>query len=431
MPVAAALVAALLLFSIPGVSRAVKAWLGIGSRLSEYMADPPEAREDNADIAAAVTSPSPARQSYAIRWLDETEYCADVDAWRTEHGFKAFSREDYAWVADIEPQVSEMLYDGRNLIVRSFMKNAGAARFLGGCGGEGEDFDLYATGSASCLAGGAPYDAFECLGGGITLQAYYDRESKSYDMAALEAAGGVYVQTELIGAAAPAFPDGPVELTIEMWLMDGSIDDMGTVGLVAIIEQTLHFDASAGNAGLGRGAVVNRTFQGEAPVTVWGRDGTIENRMLDMSGVAVTAAMTTRATGLPVSLSYTLREDDEEHALWWALALGAVGRSGIEYEALIDGRSIGTVYIDGNGLDEREDPVLEIPLTASELAEARTLTLRPSLRYLAAYSLESGERADAVEMPFGEPLRLSDFYEFYESFPLTGCEIIFPLGGDA
>ena len=422
IPLAAAFAALVIVFSIPGVSQAVGSWLSSIFRLSDYMAVTPDQREDNADLAGAVQTPIPAQSSATIQYLDETEYAGDVNQWRTESGYGAFDRSNYAWVNDLNPRVDELFYDGRNLIVNTVLFSS-PTHFLGTYGGEGERFDLW-TNNVSMLVNGEPYPDFASQGGGLNLKPYFNKDgSDGFDSDAVRAGTSVTEQTTLIGNQSPAFPSGPVTVTIEMWLMDGSIDDMATVGLIAIITQTLTFDATEGNSKLDAGYAVSQQLSGTAPLTINGIDGSIENRMFDFSSVTVGFTVERRTTGINVTLHYSFPQD-EDQSLWNAIVPGATGGQGVQYEAFVNGTSIGKVYHTANHLGLRDDPVIEIPLTESELAAVQSITLRPWIRYLSSYSVDGETFTD---MPLDTKLTMSQFSDHYTEVALEDCDIVIPL----
>lgn len=432
--VAAVLVLLIVLVSIPGVSKAISDWFNQTFRLERYMSAPPEEREQNPDIEQAIRTAAPEEQRSRVQFLDETEWYAEVDAWRVNNRFPAYDRADYAWIGEMNPTVGEVLYDGRNLIVHTLL-NVSPARFTGGYGGEGERFDMY-TNRVRVTVDGAPYEDYENEGGYMTLHAlYFDVESQTFDMDAVNQATQVTVQTSLTGSGTgPAFPSGPVEVEIEIWIYDGEIDDMAMVGLVGVVTQRVTFDATSGNAMLGEASTVTQQLSGTAPLTIYG-DGWIENRITDLSTISVTATVVPRTTGVGVSLhyDYELPEDiEDERDYWFALAIGAIGkREGIRYELIVDGQSHGLVRHASNSLSFLSDPMLEIPLTESELAGITSLTLRPSLGYLAAYAAygaNDGTRETATPMPENERVYDSPRdREYYDIVPLPGCDIVLPL----
>lgn len=422
-PVAAVLAVVILVFSIPSVSQAVSSWLNSIFRLSDYMAVEPEQREKNNDLAGAVQTPVPMQTSSSIRYLDETEYIDEVNQWRSENGYAMFNRSDYAWVADLNPQVNEIFYDGRNLIVNTVLQ-ASPSRFTGTYGGEGERFDLW-TNSAGVMINGEPYTNFSDQGGGLSLQSYFKKDGgDGLDSDAIRAASSVIEQTTLIGNQSPAFPSGPVTVTIEMWLMDGAIDDMGTVGLVAIITQTLTFDATEGNSQLDAAYTVTQQLSGTAPLTIRGEGGSIENQLFNFSVVVVGFSVERRATGINITLHYTFPNQEVEDTYWDAIVPGATGGQGVQYEAFVNGASIGKVWHTASYLGLRDDPVIEIPLTESELASVKSITLHPWVRYLSSYSLD-GETF--IDMPLNTKLDMNQFSDHYSEIELENCDIIIPM----
>ena len=229
IPLVATFAVLVIVFSIPGVSQAVGNWLSSIFRLSDYMAVKPNQRETNSDLAGAVQTPIPAQSSATIQYVDETEYAESVNQWRTENGFSAFDRSNYAWVADLNPQVNELLYDGRNLIVNTVLF-ASPTRFLGTYGGEDERFDLW-TNSVRVLVNGEPYTNFTSQGGGLSLQSYLKTGGNGeYDMDAVRVATSVTEQTTLIGNRSPAFPSGPVTVPE---IFDATPSDASTPPVVA------------------------------------------------------------------------------------------------------------------------------------------------------------------------------------------------------
>ena len=429
IPAAAALVLMITLFSIPSVSQAVRGWFLSAFRLPGYMAEPPGSRETNADIEQAITTPDPGAQRVMIQYLDETEWFEDVNKWRAENGYPAFDRADYGWIAALQPEVTEVLYDGQNCIVNTRFY-ASPLRFIGGYGGEGERFDIWTRGAAVTVDG-APYEGFEMEGGGLILpQLYYDNATDSWDMEKARQAGDVTVQTRLTGnGQQPTFPSGQVEITLTTWVLDGTIDDMAAVGIVAVVTQTLTFDTTAGNGMLGQASAVTQRLSGTVPLTVRSADGRVENRTTDLATVSVTATVLPRTTGMGVSLhyDYELPPDLNERDYWFALAGGAASDHGILYELIVDGQSRGLLHTESISLATLSDPVLEIPLTESELAAVQSVVLRPSVSYMAAYNETSNDRATAIALLPDEPVYLTGYSDFRENIPLTGCDIVLPV----
>jgi len=421
-PVAAVIAAAVIVFSIPSVSQAIGNWLSSAFRISDYMAVEPDLRESNGDLADAVQTPIPTGNQATIRFLDETDYIEEVNQWRAENGHSEFDRSEYAWVNDLNPKVSELLYDGRNLVVNTEL-TASAERFIGTFGGDGERYDIW-TNSIEVLINGEEYTAYTDQGGGLALQSLFSKDgSNGFDMDAVRAATSVTEQTTLLGNQAPAFPSGPVTVTIEMWLMDGRIDDMSTVGLVAIITQELTFDSTEGNGKLGDSYAVTQQLSGTAPITLHWADGSVENTMFDFASVTVTANVSRRTTGISVKLHYSFANEPDQ-AYWDAIVPGATGGHGLQYEALVNDRSIGKVWHTANQLGLREDPGVEIPLTESELESVHAIVLHPWVRYMSSYSTD-GELYE--EMPFDQKLYLNEFHDFYTETVLKNCDIVIPL----
>ena len=423
MPLVAGLVVLAVVFSIPSVSRAVGDWIASIFRSEDYMAVKPDQREENSDLADAVQTPMPTDVEATIRFLDETEYLDGANQWRKENGLAAFDRGEYVWVKDLAPRVNELFYDGRQLIINTTL-TASPKHFIGTYGGAGERYDLW-TNSVSVQAGGQPYLDFTDEGSGLRLDSFACADgADGVDMDAVNAANSVTLQTTLTGKQAPAFPSGRVTVTLEQWLMDGRIDDMNSVGLVAIITQTVTFDTTEGNSKLGSTNTVTQRLTGTVPITINWEDGAIENEMFDFSTVSVTATLSQRTTGISVALHYTFADGALEQAYWNAIVPGATGGHGLQYEAIVNGKSIGKAWDTSSHLGLREDPVIEIPFTESELANVPTITLRPWIRYMDAYSTD-GEKYET--MPLDTKLYLNNFHDDYLEAALKNCDIVIPL----
>ena len=272
---------------------------------------------------------------------------------------------------------------------------------------------------------GQPYSNFTEEGGGLRLDSFARTDgADGFDMDAVNAASSVTLLTTLVGKQAPAFPSGRVTVTLEQWLMDGRIDDMNSIGLVAIITQTVTFDATEGNGKLGSTNSVTQRLTGTVPITINWEDGAVENKMFDLSTVSVTATIARRTTGIGVALHYTFDDEALEQAYWNAIVPGATGGHGLQYEAIVNGRSIGKVWDTGSHLGLREDPVIELPFTESELANVPHIVLRPWIRYMDAYSMD-GELYET--MPLDKKLYLNSFHDDYLEAALKGCDIVIPL----
>ena len=167
-----------------------------------------------------------------------------------------------------------------------------------------------------------------------------------------------------------------------------------------------------------------KRLTGTAPITINWEDGAVENEMFDFSTVSVTATVSKRTTGIGVALHYTFDDRALAQAYWNAIVPGATGGHGLQYEAIVDGRSIGKVWHTASHLGLREDPVIEIPLTESELVNVPFITLRPWIRYMSAYSTD-GELYET--MPLDKKLYLNSFHDDYLEAALKACDIVIPL----
>ncbi len=431
-PAAAVLLVCAALFSIPSVSRAVRSFFIAFFRIDAYLTTPPAERSPNPDYEEMITTPDPEAQSYSVRYLDETEHYAGVDEYRVKAGFKAFDRADYAWIADIVPRVSEILYDGRNFYMTSFI-NVSPLRFAGVYGAEGEgvermDMSMW---EAVISHDGQSYP-YACGSSGTQIDAFYDRDARAFDMDAMRAAEGMYVMTELSMNESPALPSGEVQIELSYAIYDGNIDDMATVGMVAIVTQRFSFDTSAANEGETRVTLPETAFTGTLPVTIARKDTpeagytTYENKTLDFSRLTVTPVLVRRATELQVELYYSSPADWDEAAFRAVTRQRLSRKNGLQYELILDGQSCGMpeMAYAGGAVSS-----VIIPFTKTELAEARSLILRPVWSH-ASHILFNEDAPISLETPYVLAPRGPGSYYWDVtdvSVTLQGCDIELPL----
>lgn len=449
VPVAAIVLVLVTLFSIPAVSKALSGWFNDFFRVQRYM----EGRNENEvdpDMEQAIQSIDSAEQSYEIALLSEipaTEHYSfeDIDKLRAEAGQPAFSESDWAWLREIEPSVTDVLYDGKNLIVRLFYKTD-PVPFTRGylCGIEEGELAL----DILCFGCSVKVDGKDVpIGGcahGLDFSKWYDkREAPGFSIEDVREDGGVYAEVIIDFPASPGLPDGVAEAEFVMSVQDAQVDDMGIGGVVALITHRFRFDTAEGNAQIASHALDALAFTGEALVTVnhYGvpienpdeNDETraydargnrvdvsgeawIENRLVPLAGFTVTPVVNVRSTGVHVTLPYEYPES-------WDYDTQNAVMDGIVYELIVDGVSQGMLFSSGT----LEAPTFEISLTPTELAEVESIVLRPYARHLSM-------RGD-VPMVTGVRIKLSESGEGlvsfdYEDAPLAGCDIAIAIPRD-
>ena len=441
LPVAAFVAVLAVLFSIPSVSHAVSDWFYETFQLERYFMKPSGERDARADVEKAVFTPSPVDQAFTLRYLDELPFYHDADAYRTENGFQPFDRADYAWIADLVPTSEEALYDGAQLIVNLSL-NVSPLKFIAGYTSEkipgAERFDIWAQTARITIDGVTEELLTESSG--LTIPWVYSDRTGKYDVDALRAAETSCVQTVIASGETPAFPSAPVTVEIDYNLYDGEIDDMGSVGIVAVITEKLTFDASRGNHLLGASSSVRQRLSGSAPLLVRNMPanpeddpGTLENRVLDFSCCTVAAAVTSRTTGLALSLTYEFDNEADRAAL-----LGSFCEN-LAYDLYVNGvlaERLEGVY--GYSADRNADMTYEISLTPSEYENVSALSLRPvalSLKGVQKLALNADRTAVLPDGPF-VALAETDTYQLineesirpeWRETPLTNCDIPLPF----
>lgn len=438
IPLAACAILALALAVNPKTAQAISNWFSgfFSHRVEEYFHEPPETREENADLEQAISTPLMTEQTTEVIWLDETGHLAGANAYRREIGKPAFDRTDYAWVEQMNPCVEELLYDGQKLLIRSRF-DVSPMKFAGGyipnAPDGAERFDIWCY-EAFCTANGETVEADVGDNGPTLPWIYYDREKQAWDTQRLLSDDKTYVQTSLENGACPAFPNGRVSVTLDIWVFDGEIDDMAPVGLIAIVRQTVTFDATEGNALLSNVETTQSDWSGEAMATftasIQGKNEMqIQNRMLDLSKVRVICETTRRVTGLNVKLTYDYPKAWDALGEWqWYADLW--------YDLYVDGAFVSRLR--QNMPNPSAIPSLDIPLTPSELASVKRVVLIPVKTASEAYlqfdaPYESGEeppRDNAMLLPLDEILTFpmdNSVYFFYAETVLTGCELNIPV----
>lgn len=454
VPVAAMLLVLAALFCIPSVAKAISGWFNDFFRVQRYMEGRNET-EVNPDIERAVQTVGPEAQTYEITLLPDipaTEHYSyeDIDKLRVEAGQPAFSEADWAWLREMKPRVDELLYDGKNLIVRLFYETDPVPFTRG-----------YLTG---IQAGELACDilCFNCtlsvngekkpVGGyahGLDFSKWYDkRDEPGFSVEDVRSDGGVYAEVIIDFPDSPGLPDGVCEAEFVMSVQDAQVDDMGIGGVVALVTHRFRFDTTAGNAQVESRALDACAFSGEAVVTVqhYGNllenpdenaerrtydmrgnrielDGEqwLENRLLSFDGFSVTPVINVRSTGVHVTLPYQCPESwdyDTETAVMGSLV----------YELIVDGVSQGELLSQGN----TEAPTLEISLTPTELKQVKSIVLRPYVNRISLWEgtpMVTGVRMDLSAGPTEAELENtqgSTEVEFEKTL-LPGCDIVVTL----
>lgn len=445
-PLAACLILAVTLFSIPSVAKAITNWFYQSFDIGRYLDTPAEDREKNEDVEKVITTPEPGAASIVIRYLDETEYYEGADEWRIKKGVEKFNRKDYAWVEDLHPELSEVLYDGTNLIFNT-MFHVSPMKFIGGYSSEkiegAERFDLYPVDIYTSFDGESWEQRENGDSGLLVPRMFYDQITRKYDVEAVKAATVSYVQASIEGQTVPLFPSGQVFVKVVYWLFDGRVDDMSPIGLVAEIEQTFSLDTTEGNAMLKPSGQVTSALSGAVISTSHTHERSGEsylmNTELDLSGVTVTFTPIVRATGISLTVHY-----DCDPEIRPRLGYGWPHGEGLYYTLYVNGEMGSEVAHAGSSGGADDGYQLEIPLTPSELANVTSIELVPFFRYVQSYDYEpeyvyktdeTGRRtldhaateAHATSMPLNEKVPFYSGELFYGTIELHGLRIALPI----
>ena len=468
-PLAAA-AAVLLVFGItlciPEVSNALRALFHNSFRIEEYLATPSEEREYIAEYEAAIQAPDPFTQSCCTELLSETDRLDEVNTWRSEQGFVPYDPAAYEWCKDLRCEVTEVFYDGKSLYANLTLNESPLKFFWNDTPYPTEDmenFDIAADRFGSVLETTKGTVAPMYASCWLNQEKYWKSGTGEQDNEALHAAAYTDLEASWEFDSMPALPDGPVTVTMPIWVMDGSIDDFADVGRVARMTVTFTFDATAGNASLTERGKGSMQLSGSYPATfVYDTDPNpdvyrmvYELRNTDLSGIAIRAEVLQRSTGLWIGLTFEgpsnwAYDENQLQQLWFRLL----------YDVYLDGTLVRErAHLSTMGWDGSHG--IELSLTESEIGAAKEIRLVPYMEYVSAYQppedwvlrqeafhkeypnlndlpaeeisrllgeLEEAQRAAATAFEIGKPTELpGESNLFLDEVPLDGCELILTL----
>ena len=302
------LVAALVLL-VAGTAVAAGVWLRDNYSPTNYMETTKEEREQQGktipDVEQAIESAAPQSGDYRIVMLPEFKNAEEQDQWRVKMGQPKYSEADWSWIRDIQPEVDEVLIDGRTLAF-NIRLNTDHAKAFTWPDVEGQWVDALVDSISFRREGESMAHPIAEGGGGINPSMVTDTSAVLYTDVILDQAG-------------VDFPtDGRVELTVEIGLRDARVDDMATVGIVGRIYYTFSFDAAAG-LDVAPAKVTERKLSGSYVLTVddWTDPDKprMYNRRVSLDGVVLKEEIRYRQTG--VYVTYTVKEAPTD----WAEAM--------------------------------------------------------------------------------------------------------------
>lgn len=425
-PIAAAVLIVAGLMSIPSVSRAVSSFFIESFRLFHWVAAAPDQREENADLSSALQTPPPETQDYQIKLLNEMEDYADIDGWRRNNGAGAYNPDDWQFLYDIKPGISEIFYDGARLYIKFFYETDPIPFMRSYCSrlDAGLRLDLFTDSASIANMDGSNARELVWMTTGLeTKDSYWGPGGENPNVEAIRADKGVFLITEFDVTGDQALAPGKYKVMVKQRIIDTSVDGMANIATVGSIEQTFTLDTATMAAKSAQIGPVIVAFNGVVPLTVR-RDGgrSVQTEQTDLAGVTAEATAIKRPTGLQLTIDYAFPEgwgEDEVTALTKGGNFTSYGQS-LEYEVQINGEAVGSAERVNGSTD------FEIPLTGSELSGVSEIVLVPIVHFCTA--IDMGKGYTSLDEPYALPWSGDYSYELKEETTrLSDCAITLPL----
>ncbi|MBQ6235886.1 MAG: hypothetical protein IJK54_08195 [Clostridia bacterium] len=285
---------------------------------NQYLFQNAEQRQSNgetiSDVEQTLSAARPTDVSYTIRMMPEIDQDGIIAGWREYMGQPPYKEEDWAWVRELKPTIGDVLYDGKELYVTTYVDTD-----------RPEVFDLNAETPQSLWIAceGAEY---RLSGDDTVYTAPMWGENWGYELG--DRFVTVYSQCEMSDLPFPE--EGVVTMTQRLYVADGLADSMQPErAAIAIIDFTFTFDASAGRS-VAKDAHVSIPLSGEYIVSMeeWARYDTyeevihnniIQNKPLNVDGVTLDAMIEYRPVGIYVTL--TIKDAPDTWTLYEKVSL--------------------------------------------------------------------------------------------------------------
>lgn len=272
-----------------------------------YMMVPSEERETIPDVENVIASAKPETADCTIIMLPEMENADELNEWRQKMGQPIYSEEDWGWIRQIRPEVTEVLIDGNTLVFNIKLNTDHGMSFAWESlnSSQGQMVDALCD-DAYFITEDGRVGELGGLGTGVNPQY-------------VTADGAIlYAESDLHLLKEPFPTDGIVRITAEIGVRDARVDDMGSIGLLAKIRYSFTFDASAG-ADVREPIVTERALAGNYTLTVMDTDCRLRNMAVDLDGVVLEETVSFRNTGIYVTYKVKSAPDSWTEAMCNAL----------------------------------------------------------------------------------------------------------------
>lgn len=382
-------------FTVPGVADGLYRIAHPDTTTETYFMQKPDEREPIKEIEQAIESAKPENVSGRVELIGsysgELRSDAEFNRRVTEPGDgPVIDPNEYAYLLSLDPQLSEVYYDGSQLIVTAYFECPYAGDFLVGFGNteapytHNLDMTTYEVLGA---VNGTPY-TFGSYGHGV-IPSYNKEES------------GFYMQTE-IDLASP-LPDGAVEMTLYYYINNEDDIKTGKTFNVARVKHVFTFDTTAGNRHETK--TLSLSLAGSAPITVWTLDQksldfvSIENRTVSFDGVTLTFEVSYLPGGVTIGLKDISAETFDKDLIRAAFNSRT---EGLQFDVYVNGERIESRIPDNMGGDDWK---IELPIHAEDWDGIESVMLIPKLVRMTGF-VPCLDPVDGTKT--GAPVLLSD-----------------------
>lgn len=435
------LLAAALILLLTGTGLAVSLLTHPDHQTGRYLLTLPEKRDNIPELEEAISGTDARIEDCRVELLGEYKggynsyeesYNKDIPAWRLENGFPEWDPEKFAFLYELEPKECEAYYDGTRLYINTCF----GMPQTNGFSEDGEtdredpfDFDMILF---DCSA---EVDGNDCT---ALLHSGGWGSGMVWDVAPEEGEGTerkFWVSSEFDMLPAP-LENGVCRVTLQYYIYDASIDDLGSVGNIARVLCTVAFETGGGARNRETSAAVN--MHGDYVMTLNGNSAEedkllLENRTVSLEGMVLQAEakFTPGDTVVKIRAASLPEGRNEEWLSWFFMGPG----SGIQFDLYINGEAFGKPVPLSSASDEYR---LELPVLPSDYPGITEIRLVPHLTYITAVTpcaedTEPGKPVpvyEKIELIPGSKVLIDSFTVDSEDTviqDMPGCDIVLSL----
>lgn len=385
LPIAACLLAIVLFFvANPKAAYAVSAFFGRVFTPSRYMNEDPAERTPVPSIDEAIAAAAPKDGDRRIEYISERPNAKEVLDSRAPNGLAPYNEKDWLWMADIRPEIAEVLYDGNQLMWNTnlYMDNVHVRECMECYGMESDSkfaVDALVEGCTYTIGDDPTIYQLNSSGGGITP--YYTEE-------ALAQADHVVLYTDFSLDKEHPLPSGVLTITQEIVLYEVN----GCVGQspIAFLYHTFTFDTTKGNTGSAAAKENDIPLSGETFLTVSHNyvpetpdDAfvSVETMKVSLDGVVLHAKYEYLSTGISVVITVASAPQDWTSEMKDALLMmttrdinDKLASPGVAADLYINGKYVSEAPMpDGWGIGEQR---YILPIYPEQYAITQSVSLK-------------------------------------------------------